>query len=75
MVRDFGILVGNAIQRIPVEMKRITLFLIITGAFILGGIAAGFAYREWTYPAMLFPAALIGLSSAGYSIIRAKTNA
>ncbi len=67
VVTDLGVLVGHMIHGIKIDTRRIKLFLTLIVAFILGGILGGFCYNLWNNWAMLVPAAIVGISSIGYS--------
>ncbi len=70
LVTDLGVLIGHYLRGLPVDSKRIKLFLILIGSFTGGGIMGSFLFSKMQNNAMIFPAFLIGLTAAGYMIIR-----
>jgi len=64
IVTDLGVAAGHFLRRDPVPTRQITIHLILIIGFIVGGLG----YQQWGVNALLFPAAITGLTGAGYTI-------
>lgn len=69
VLTDLGVLIGHILHRIPVDSRRLKLFLTLISAFVIGGIGGAYLYSHFSALAMLLPACLIGLSAAIYFVV------
>ncbi|MEO7066932.1 MAG: YoaK family protein [Rhodanobacter sp.] len=68
MFTDLGIYIGHFLRGLPVDSLRVRVCLLITIAFILGGVAGAWLFRLLDERALLVPAALTGTCGLAYSI-------
>jgi len=70
MFTDLGIGLGHLLRGLPLPMRRLTLSgLIITG-FLAGSVLGAWLFVPLRYNALLVPAAITGLTGAGYIAYR-----
>ncbi len=62
IVTDLGIAVGLAARREPVDLRRIGLYSILLGGFIVGGVLGAMGFARFSYGTLCFPAAFVGLA-------------
>jgi uncharacterized membrane protein YoaK (UPF0700 family) len=67
---DLGIFIGHYIRRLPVDRKRMQLYLILLCSFFCGGGAGASAFKYFSYNTLLFPATLTGFTGFAYAIYR-----
>jgi uncharacterized membrane protein YoaK (UPF0700 family) len=70
MFTDIGISIGHALRGLPVDRRRLSLCLVIIGAFLLGGIIGAYLYSHWHYRALLLPAMLTGTTGLVFVMYR-----
>ncbi len=70
ILTDLGALVGNKIQGLPVDSRRLKLLSIIFASFTAGGYLGSIFYQRWNAWAMLVPALTIGVAAVGYELFR-----
>lgn len=70
ILTDLGVLIGNALRGLPVDIRRISLLLILIISFLLGGLLGTFLYTRFAYMAMFCPALIIGILALGYQVIQ-----
>lgn len=70
IVTDLGLAAGHFLRRDSVNQRQIAIHLILITGFIFGGIVGGLGYQQWGVRALLFPAAITGLTGVGYTIYR-----
>lgn len=70
IVTDLGIAAGNFLRREPVEPRRVAVHLVLIAGFIVGGIAGGAGWHRWGVDALFVPAAVTGITGAGYALYR-----
>lgn len=68
MLTDLGIMAGHALRRLPVDRRRIGLYLSIVGGFLAGGIAGTLCFRHWGYSSLSIPAAITGCVALAYGL-------
>jgi uncharacterized membrane protein YoaK (UPF0700 family) len=71
MFTDLGILLGHAIRGLPVDPRRMRLYLLIISAFLLGGILGACCFRRMEYATLFIPSGLAALTSITYALYRA----
>ncbi|MFM1850959.1 MAG: hypothetical protein RIS54_643 [Verrucomicrobiota bacterium] len=70
ILTDLGIAAGLGLRGEPVDLRRVTLHLILFAGFLAGGIVGGAAFLRFSYDALFGPAALTGLAGAAYALHR-----
>ena len=75
VLTDVGIFFGHLIRRLPVDWRRFRLWLVLAGAFSLGGFAGGLLFFRFSYDTLIFPAALTGLAGVAYSVYHHRLKA
>lgn len=70
MFTDLGIGIGHALRGLPLQKRRMMLCGLIIACFLAGGIAGAMMFMRIGYNALFVPAALTGLTGAGYFIYR-----
>lgn len=66
---DLGITMGLWLRGQPADRRRIALYLILIGGFVLGGLLGAIGFAAWRFHAMVGPAliaAVLGLCAAVY---------
>ena len=72
MFTDLGIFLGHALRRLPVDTRRLKLCLLVISGFLSGGIAGTFAFNDFGYSALLFPASLTAVAAISYGLYRLR---
>ena len=72
MFTDLGILLGHATGGLPLDKRRMRLYLLIISAFLLGGIVGACCYRRMEYSTLFIPSGLAALTSITYAVYRAS---
>jgi len=67
---DLGVFVGHWIRRLPVDFRRLRLWLLLIFSFGAGGTAGALLFSHLSYKTLLLPAALTGLVGLAYGIYR-----
>jgi uncharacterized membrane protein YoaK (UPF0700 family) len=55
---DLGIMLGNRLRGVPINGRRLLLFLLLIGGFVVGGLVGTLLFRELHFTALLMPAGL-----------------
>lgn len=63
---DLGIMLGNWLRGIPLDSRRLLLFLLLISGFICGGIVGTVLFRGFHFAALMMPATLAGLLAVIY---------
>ena len=72
MFTDLGIFLGHALRGLPVDSRRLRLCLLVISGFLSGGIVGTFAFKVFSYSALLFPASLTAVVSVTYGLYRLR---
>ena len=67
---DMGVYLGQMLRRLPVDMLRLRLCVLVAGAFMLGSAAGAVLFRLLQEHTLLIPATLTGACGLGYSLYR-----
>lgn len=70
VLTDLGVLIGHWVRGIPIDGRRIKLFLILLLSFAAGGYLGALLYSLWNTDAMFAPACVIGLCAVIYSFLQ-----
>jgi uncharacterized membrane protein YoaK (UPF0700 family) len=70
MFTDLGIFLGHALRRLPVDTRRLKLCILVISGFLSGGIAGTFAFNDFGYSALFFPASLTAVAAISYVLYR-----
>ena len=70
MFTDLGIFLGHSLRGLPVDGRKVRLYLLIISAFLCGGITGTVAFHRLGYPALFIPSGLIALSAIAYATCR-----
>ena len=65
-ITDLGLCLGQNLRRVPVDVRRIRLCLLIISGFFAGGIAGTAAFSHFGPATLLIPAALTGSTALAY---------
>jgi uncharacterized membrane protein YoaK (UPF0700 family) len=66
---DIGIALGLRIRGQAVDKRRLTLYLILIGGFVTGGVLGAFSFMRWQFNALWWPVChIIGLSMLYFSL-------
>lgn len=72
MVTDLGITVGHLFRGLPVDIRRVTLYLALIGGFVFGAILGSWLFPHWGYATLYLPATLTGLTGGTYILFVGK---
>lgn len=75
IVTDLGLACGHLLRGEKVAARQITIHLVLLGGFLCGGIMGGIGYQHMGINALLFPAAVTGLTGISYALYRHFTRA
>lgn len=67
MFTDLGIFLGHSCRGLPVDFRRVTLYLLIICGFFCGGAVGAAVFPSAGYKTLLIPASTIGLASVLYT--------
>lgn len=67
---DLGISIGHLLRRIPVDLRRLRLCVLLLTAFFSGAFAGALGFIRFSYETLYFPAALTGCAGMSYTIYR-----
>ena len=67
---DLGVFIGHWVRRLPVDFRRLRLWLWLIFSFGAGGTAGALLFARIGYNTLLLPAALTGLVGLAYGIYR-----
>jgi uncharacterized membrane protein YoaK (UPF0700 family) len=70
---DLGIYIGHLLRRLPVDMLRLRVCVVVAGTFILGSAAGALLFPLMRERTLLIPAVLTGLCGVTYGIYRQFT--
>ena len=63
---DLGIMLGNRLRGVPINGRRLLLFLLLIGGFVCGGLVGTLLFRGLHFTALLVPATLAALLASVY---------
>ncbi len=63
---DLGIMIGNCLRGIPLNGRRLLLFLLLISGFICGGVIGTLLFRLLHFSALIAPATLAALLAVIY---------
>jgi uncharacterized membrane protein YoaK (UPF0700 family) len=72
---DLGVILGLKLRGIPIDKRRVVLYLTLITGFVTGGIIGAIGFDRWHFSAMLIPAALSAFLALSYWIYWRTTNA
>ena len=67
---DLGVFIGHWVRGIPVDFRRLRLWLLLIFSFGAGGTAGAGLFTRFNYNTLFVPAALTGLAGLAYGIYR-----
>lgn len=67
---DLGILVGQRLRGMTVDLRRLRLYALLIGSFFLGSCFGALSYARFGYETLYFPAAATGVVGFAYAIYR-----
>lgn len=67
---DLGVFIGHWVRRLPVDFRRLRLWLLLVFAFGAGGTAGTLLFARFGYHTLFLPAGLTGLVGLAYGIYR-----
>ncbi len=63
---DLGIMLGNRLRGIPLDVRRLLLFLLLIGGFVCGGLIGTLLFRALHFNALIVPVGLAALLALAY---------
>ncbi|ODU40471.1 YoaK family protein [uncultured Aquimonas sp.] len=75
MFTDLGIALGHWLRGMPVEMRRVSLCLLVIGGFSLGGVLGALGFHRLGYAALYLPAGLVLAAALGYAVLHYRGRA
>lgn len=72
MFTDLGIALGQLLRRVPVDLRRVRICVLVIGGFLAGGVVGTLAFRGLGYAALRVPAAMTGAAAVGYGLYRIR---
>jgi uncharacterized membrane protein YoaK (UPF0700 family) len=70
MFTDLGILIGQRLRGTAVDVRRLRLYLLLIGFFLLGGVLGALSFARWQERTLYLPAFLTGLVGIAYTFYR-----
>jgi uncharacterized membrane protein YoaK (UPF0700 family) len=70
---DLGIYIGHLLRRLPVDMLRLRVCVVVAASFMAGSAAGALLFRLLRERTLLIPAVLTGLCGVTYGIYRQFT--
>jgi uncharacterized membrane protein YoaK (UPF0700 family) len=67
---DVGIFIGHWLRRLPVDFRRLRLWLLLILSFAVGGTVGAALFARMSYHTLFLPATLTGLTGLAYGIYR-----
>ena len=67
---DLGIYIGHMLRRLPVDMLRLRVCVVVAASFMIGSAAGALLFRVLQERTLLIPAALTGFCGVSYSLYR-----
>ena len=71
---DLGVFIGHWMRRLPVDFRRLRLWLLLVFSFSAGGTSGTLLFTRLSYRTLFLPAALTGLVGLAYGVYRRETN-
>lgn len=65
---DLGVLLGRMLRGLPADWRRMWLFGSILFGFLCGSAVGAVIFPHWAYKTLLVPAAVTGITAAGYAV-------
>lgn len=69
MFTDLGIALGHWLRGMPVEMRRVSLCLLVIGGFSAGGVLGAWGFTRLGYAALYLPAGLVLAAALAYAVL------
>ncbi len=69
---DLGMFIGHIIRRIPVDMRRVYLCIILLVSFFSGASLGAIGFAHFSYQTLYFPAVLTGGVGLAFRLYRHK---
>jgi uncharacterized membrane protein YoaK (UPF0700 family) len=63
---DLRIMLGNWLRGMPIQMRKVKLYLILINGFIVGGVFGAWSFQLWAINALAVPACVTLLLAAAY---------
>lgn len=70
VVTDLGIFLGHFLRGVPVDTRRIRLYLLLFSSFFSGSVAGSAGFFHFGYNTLYFPAVLTGVTGVVYGAYR-----
>lgn len=70
---DLGTYIGHLLRRLPVDMLRLRVCVVVAATFMIGSAAGTMLFQAMRERTLLIPAALTGLCGVSYGIYRQFT--
>lgn len=70
---DLGIYIGHLLRRLPVDMLRLRVCVVVAGAFMVGSAVGAMLFQRMQERTLLIPAVLTGLCGMTYGVYRQYT--
>lgn len=67
---DLGVFIGHWVRRLPVDFRRLRLWVLLIVSFGAGGTAGTLLFARFAYRTLFLPAGLTGLVGLAYGIYR-----
>jgi uncharacterized membrane protein YoaK (UPF0700 family) len=67
---DLGISLGHMLRRLPVDMLRLRVCIVVATTFLFGSAVGALLFARMQEHALLIPAALTGICGLGYGVYR-----
>ncbi len=67
---DLGIYIGHMLRRLPVDMLRLRVCMVVAASFMIGSAAGAMLFRVMQERTLLIPAALTGFCGVSYGLYR-----
>ncbi len=67
---DLGILIGQRMRRLPVDLRRVRLCVLLLSSFCSGAAAGALGFARFSYEVLYFPAVLTGVTGFSYGLYR-----
>jgi uncharacterized membrane protein YoaK (UPF0700 family) len=70
LITDIGITIGLRLRGIPIDARRIRLYLVLLLGFFSGGLIGSLGYTQIGFSALMIPASLSGLAGVAYFVFK-----
>jgi len=67
---DLGIYIGHMLRRLPVDMLRLRVCMVVAASFMIGSATGAMLFRVMQERTLLIPAALTGFCGVSYGLYR-----